>query len=62
MRHDRPTAAAAVHIFDDRGGEFGGAEFRRAGHQAFEIVGDALLLDGARDAVFDQPRRLPSSP
>ena len=47
-------ATARLHVLDDGGGEFGGVQFRCAFHQPFEIVGDALLADGALDAVFDQ--------
>src|SRR6266566_4670452 len=51
----------ALHIFDDCGRKGGGAHFRRAWHQAFEIVCHTFLLNGARDAILDQRCRfLPS--
>ena len=35
-------------------GELAGFDFGGAGHQALEVVGDFLLLDGALHALFDQ--------
>src|SRR5580698_7141921 len=46
-----------LHVFDDRGCECRSADFGCARHEAFEVVSDFLLLNRARDAVFDQLSR-----
>src|SRR6266481_6658184 len=43
----------ALHILDDGCSKRGGAYFCRTRHQALEIVGHAVLLNGARDACLD---------
>src|ERR1017187_1684074 len=45
---------AGAHIFDHGAGEFAGLHFGGAGHQALEVVGHFLLLDGALHALLDQ--------
>src|SRR6267154_2040878 len=44
----------APHILDDCRRKRGRAHFRRTRHQALEIVSNALLLNGSRDAIFNQ--------
>ena len=51
-----------LHILDDRRRKLRCLQLGGAGHQPLQVVGHALLLNGARDAVFDQLGRLPSSP
>src|SRR5580693_3188632 len=46
-------AHRGLHIFDDGRSVLGRFEFFRAGHQTLQIVCNLLLLNGARDAVFD---------
>ena len=43
-----------VHVFDHISGELAGFDFGGSGHEAFKIVRDSFLLDGALDALFDQ--------
>src|SRR5215469_750971 len=45
-----------LHILDDVAAELTGFHFGGAFHQAFEVVGDFLLLDRALQAALDQVR------
>jgi len=46
MGHPVFSLASSLHVADDTGGEFAGADFGGAGGLAFEVVGYELLLDG----------------
>src|ERR1700728_1966726 len=50
----RSRQYSRAHVLDDVSGEFAGLDFGGAWHQAFEVVGDFLLLDGPFQALFDE--------
>src|ERR1700674_4533498 len=49
---------AGLHVLDDGRSKLGSAQFLGSFHEPLEIVGYALLPDGALDSFFDQPGRL----